>query len=93
MSKNTTQRASLRNAISPRENPRAVRFRIVREAVAGHFPLAFLAEGPIPAAGYSGLAFRPGSGSCQFEPDSTHAPANRISLGRIDGRAAVSVER
>ena len=63
------------------------------EAVAGHFPLAFLAEGPIPAAGYSGLIFRPCPGSCRWEPDSTHATANRKSLGRIDGRAAVSVER
>ena len=60
---------------------------------AGHFPLAFLAEGRVPAAGYSALLFRPCSGVSLPKPDFTHANANRQSLGRFDGRAAVGVER
>ena len=92
MSKNTT-RLMRRHAMRPNRATNAARrdSEPLCGAVAGHFPLAFLAEGPIPAAGYSGLAFRPCSGSCQFEPDSTHANANRKSLGRLDGRAAVAL--
>jgi len=57
------------------------------------FPLAFLAEGRVPAAGYSVLVLCPCSGIPIPRPDFTHANANRQSLGRFDGRAAVSVER
>src|SRR6516164_7814359 len=49
--------------------------------------------GPGPAAGYCDLDFTLCSGICRPEPERTHATANRQSLGRFDGRAAVSVER